>query len=290
LKIARGNVGEALKNELSRINLNRPGLLPLIMEYCHKRGLLGRQRQATGKRRSEREEEDEGIEEKVEQLRKVRKLTNDGEISAVLSTTDQLNPSFSQTSPHLYFQLKQCEFVECINNKQIGKAMEIARKYLGPLSVQYPELVPDLKETTLLLALPADQLKQLPVLNKVKASTLAGPLFTALGNSIGLQEPKLCKILKYLLWTHSEWFKQQMCEDSFNDLFELPHLKRNDSCGKEEEVAVVNNSVQMEEDSPFDDKEIIKLMEWTALTRREAIALMTQYQGNLDEIFATLLS
>ena len=45
----------------------------------------------------------------------------------------------------------------------------------------------------------------------------------------------------------------------------------------------------VEEDVPFDSGKIMNLMEFMALSRIEAINLLTQYNGNIDEIFATLL-
>jgi len=92
--------------------------------------------------------------------------------------------------------------------------------------------------------------------------------------------------LKYLLHTHTQWYKLQMCEDNFNNLFQLSSLKK----GTKEPI----DDPILEEPLPFDDQTIVRVMEWTALTRSEAIALLNQYEGTveqrMEEIFALLFS
>jgi len=47
----------------------------------------------------------------------------------------------------------------------------------------------------------------------------------SVGNRLGIEEPKLMKIIKATLHTHTEWFKLQMCKDRFNNLLKIDSLK-----------------------------------------------------------------
>lgn len=47
----------------------------------------------------------------------------------------------------------------------------------------------------------------------------------SVGNRLGIEEPKLMKIIKATLHTHTEWFKLQMCKDRFDNLLKIDSLK-----------------------------------------------------------------
>lgn len=42
---------------------------------------------------------------------------------------------------------------------------------------------------------------------------LGGSVFSSLSQKIGVEEPALVKLYKYLLNIHTLWFKYQQCED-----------------------------------------------------------------------------
>lgn len=47
----------------------------------------------------------------------------------------------------------------------------------------------------------------------------------AIGRRLGIEEPQLMKIIRAALYTHSEWFKLQMCKDRFEGFLEIDALK-----------------------------------------------------------------
>lgn len=47
----------------------------------------------------------------------------------------------------------------------------------------------------------------------------------AIGRRLGIEEPQLMKIIRATLYTHSEWFKLQMCKDRFEGLLRIDALK-----------------------------------------------------------------
>lgn len=64
----------------------------------------------------------------------------------------------------------------------------------------------------------------------MKAQQTTGVCFchflkVSVGNRLGIEEPKLMKIIKATLHTHTEWFKLQMCKDRFNNLLKIDSLK-----------------------------------------------------------------
>ena len=65
--------------------------------------------------------------------RSVRKYATAGHTSELLSLATDLDPSFPSWAPLLYFDLKQCEYVDCINSRDFTKAMDIIRGCLGKL-------------------------------------------------------------------------------------------------------------------------------------------------------------
>lgn len=64
----------------------------------------------------------------------------------------------------------------------------------------------------------------------------------ALGASLGIAEPQLMKMMKATLFTHTQWFKLQMCADRFADLLSINALK-------EPDAAVAETSEPTMEDS-----------------------------------------
>ena len=47
----------------------------------------------------------------------------------------------------------------------------------------------------------------------------------AIGRRLGIEEPRLMKIMKATLFTHNEWFKLQMCKDRFEIHLKIDSLK-----------------------------------------------------------------
>lgn len=53
----------------------------------------------------------------------------------------------------------------------------------------------------------------------------------ALGASLGIAEPQLVRIMKATLYSHTQWFKLQMCTDPFADLLDISRLKEAEAVG-----------------------------------------------------------
>lgn len=57
----------------------------------------------------------------------------------------------------------------------------------------------------------------------------------ALGASLGIAEPKLMKVMRATLFTHTEWFKVQMCTDPFANFLNINTLKEPDAVAETSE-------------------------------------------------------
>lgn len=62
-----------------------------------------------------------------------------------------------------------------------------------------------LKQTTLWLAMPQNISKHCP--------KVGSTIFASLSEKMGIEEPVLVKLLKYLLSVHTKWFQNQHCSD-----------------------------------------------------------------------------
>lgn len=60
----------------------------------------------------------------------------------------------------------------------------------------------------------------------------------ALGASLGISEPQLMKMMRATLFTHTQWFKVQMCTDRFADLLSINALKEPDAMAETSEPPV----------------------------------------------------
>lgn len=60
----------------------------------------------------------------------------------------------------------------------------------------------------------------------------------ALGASLGIAEPQLMKVMRATLFTHTQWFKVQMCTDRFADFLNINTLKEPDAVAETSELAM----------------------------------------------------
>eukprot|EP01114_Cavostelium_apophysatum_P001549 TRINITY_DN11344_c0_g1_i1.p1 TRINITY_DN11344_c0_g1~~TRINITY_DN11344_c0_g1_i1.p1 ORF type:complete len:536 (+),score=121.49 TRINITY_DN11344_c0_g1_i1:116-1723(+) len=287
IRWANGSVQNALRNELTRMKIDQNNLLQLCIEYCRFRDLLSNERLRFA---SQKHKLDESVEQKMGQLSKLRKLNHEGNLSELFRSAQELEERSGSHSPAVLFQLRQIEARHCIETLQIERAIDIIRNDLTPLTLDDPALVPLLKETTLLLAFPS----QLPSNdnNSLKENLLVEPLLTTLGKSIGLEEPKLIDLFKYLIRSHTEWFQKQQCEDIFEPMFQLKDLLNTD---ENKNLRTSSDTAPMQgtgnSNAPaVDEQAILKIIEFSALSRAEAITLLNQCEGSVDEVFALLFS
>ncbi|KAJ3673699.1 hypothetical protein LUZ60_005691 [Juncus effusus] len=261
--------------------------------------------------------------EKYEVMLDMRELAYKGMAQKVVEEINCLDPDFFTQNPTLLFQLKQVEFLKLVSVGDSDGALKVASEYLGPLAAKNEGLVKPLKETLITLLKPNDD----AMINKaVPLPLLATSLQVAMGRRLGIEEPQLMKILRSTLHTHTEWFKLQMCKDKFEHLLKIDHLKDTDSLSLSKRVEDPNGSKMLtdgdlnngsgsmissscessgklleEGGSPrpassagdvggCDENAILKVMEFLALPRADAIQLLMQYNGNAETVIQNIFS
>ncbi|XP_057853259.2 uncharacterized protein LOC131063465 isoform X1 [Cryptomeria japonica] len=151
----------------------------------------------------------------------MRELASKGMVVKVVEEIKQRNKKFFEQNPVLLFQLKQVEFLKLVGDGDYVGALRVARSDMGPLAQSYSDLLKPLKETMLALT----RAKDTASVKCISLSVLATSLQVALGESLGIEEPLLMKIIRATLYTHEEWFKLQMCTDRFEKLLRINELK-----------------------------------------------------------------
>ncbi|XP_065874321.1 uncharacterized protein [Euphorbia lathyris] len=250
-------------------------------------------------------------EDKYEIALGMKELATRGMAVEVVEEVNALDANFFVQNPVLLFQLKQVEFLKLVSSGDNSSALRVACLHLGPLAANDPSLLKPLKETLLALLRPTEDAlgKGLPL------QALATSLQVAIGRRLGIEEPLLMKMMRAMLHTHSEWFKIQMCKDRFENLLRIDSLKEvnapmltacsisksnADSCTQGSSQVTVSSSMRLSEDgsSPtqassrdvYDENAIIKVMEFLALPRADAIHLLAQYNGNAETVIQQIFA
>lgn len=247
-------------------------------------------------------------EDKYEILLGIKELASQGMAAEVVEEVNAIDPKFFGQNPLFMFQLKQVEFMKLVGSGDISNALKIASSYLGPLAATDPSLLQLLKETLLTFLRPSEvaQRKNLPL------DAFASSLQVAIGKRLGIEEPRLMKVMRAALHTYDEWFKLQMCKDRFASLLKIDSLKevdcpflsdlvcRSDSeaCGHASSQVTMSSSSRMAEDGSSlsqatsvdicDESAILKVMEFLALPRADAIHLLAQYNGSAETVIQQL--
>eukprot|EP00250_Pteridium_aquilinum_P000798 c10963_g1_i1 orf=536-2674(-) len=255
---------------------------------------------------------EEGSDDKFGLALEIKEMACEGMILEVIQKVKRLNPQFFEYNPHLLFQLKQMEFLKLVEVGNYTEALSVARCDMGPLAAKHTDLLKPLKETVLALARPQGE----QVKNSISPSILGATLQVALSASLGVSEPALMKIMKVTLHAHNEWFKLQMCADTFAEMLSINTLKDTDcvSLGSvchnnipetstvtsklgPSNISSLSNDGSLPQQSEssrdgaiFDDSSILTLMEWMAIPRGDAIQLLAQYDGNVETVFEHMLS
>ncbi|XP_074582012.1 uncharacterized protein LOC141838436 isoform X1 [Curcuma longa] len=249
------------------------------------------------------------VENKYDIILEMRELTYKGMTAKVVKEINAIDRDFFIQNPNLLFQLKQFEFLSLVNSGDQENALIVARTHLAPLASKNEELLKPLKETLTCLLKPCED-----VLTKaVPLPILATSLQVAMGWKLGIQEPQLMKIVRATLSTHSEWFKLQMCKDRFEQFLKIDQLKAiehrffshssakasaDDTNGSSQMSIYSNSKIQEDGSSPqvspgenvCDENAILKVMEFLALPRADAIHLLMQYNGNADTVIQHIFS
>ncbi|XP_050206997.1 uncharacterized protein LOC126656463 [Mercurialis annua] len=252
-------------------------------------------------------------EDKYEILLGMKELASRGMTTEAVEEINALDPNFFVQNPILLFQLKQVEFLKLVSSGDHPSALKVACKYLGPLAANDPSLLKPLKETLLALLQPNDD----AIGKGLSLHALANSLQVAIGRKLGIEEPQLMKIMRAMLHTHNEWFKLQMCKDRFEGFLRIDSLKEVntslfsacsmsksnvDSCTQGSSQVTVSSSTRLSEDgtttSPtqgssrdgHDENAILKVMEFLALPRADAIHLLAQYNGNAETVIQQIFA
>ncbi|XP_024932281.1 uncharacterized protein LOC107424773 isoform X2 [Ziziphus jujuba] len=250
-------------------------------------------------------------EDKYEFVLGMKALASKGMATEVVEEVNAMDASFFVQNPILLFQLKQVEFLKLVGSGDYSSALRVACSHLGPLAANDPALLKPLKETLLALLQPNEHAldKGLPL------QALATSLQVAIGKRLGIEEPLLMKIIRATLHTHNEWFRLQMCKDRFESLLQIDSLKQvsppvfsanatsksnADRCSNGSSQVTIS-STRMSEDgsSPTqvssrdvicDENAILKVMEFLALPRADAIHLLAEYNGNAETVIQQIFA
>lgn len=246
--------------------------------------------------------------QKYEVILEMRDLTGKGMASKVVDEINSIDPDFFFQNPILLFQLKQVEFLKLVAGGDCVAALKVASSHLGPLASSNQALLKPLKETLVTLIQPNED-----VLTKaVSLPVLASSLQLAISRRLGIKEPQLMKIVRTTLHTHTEWFKLQMCKDRFDHHLKIDSLKEfdpsashsmskalTDECGNGSsqittcssgKVPDEGSSPQVSSEVACDESAILKVMEFLALPRPDAIQLLMQYEGNAETVIQQIFS
>ncbi|KAI3669842.1 hypothetical protein L6452_41275 [Arctium lappa] len=250
-------------------------------------------------------------EEKYEIMLAIKELASKGMAAEVVEEINDMYSSFFTENHVLLFQLKRIEFLKLVNSGDHTRALKVACTHLGPLATRDPDLLKPLKETLLAFLTPNEKF----VGESLPFHALSTSLQVAIGRRLGIEEPQLMKIMRTTIHTHNEWFKLQMCKDRFEGLLKINLLKEVDSplladtlskssadvCTHTSSQGTATSSSRMQEDgSPAqvsstgdvvsDETAILKVMEFLALPRADAIHLLAQYNGNAETVIQQIFA
>ncbi|EFJ13701.1 hypothetical protein SELMODRAFT_446225 [Selaginella moellendorffii] len=325
LRYTRGDVMAALKNELSRIRINTSILDKLVWEYCVYRGLIntspevsssadsvaspsGRTTDVMDEDSSPRIGSGDTVCSRAEEADSSRsksyrwKGRRSSKQQMAVGTPDAAFEKYRRsvqirqliTEKKIPEAIQEVAFCALIEAGDHSRALEIARVDLGPLAAKHADLLKPLKETVLSLARNPGEACS----NQTPVAALAASVQMTLSASLGIREPQLMKLMRTCLFAHTEWFKVQMCSDPFADLLQINLLKEEEgapskvSAQKAESGSAEQQQQQQvppQEKPPFEESAILTIMEWMALPRGDAIQLLVDYHGSVEEVFAQLM-
>lgn len=249
-------------------------------------------------------------ENRCETVLSIKDLADRGMAAEVVEEVNALDPEFFGQNSMLLFQLKQVEFLKLVDSGDYSGALKVACSHLGPLAANDHGLLKPLKETLLALLRP----NEVAFKRELPLQALASSLQVAIGRKLGIEEPQLMKVMQATLHTHTEWFKLQMCKDRFESFLKIDALKEVNSLLLADTVSkshidahahgssqvTISSSSGIPEDgnSPTqvssqeicDEGAILKVMEFLALPRADAIHLLAQYNGNAETVIQQIFA
>ncbi|XP_059640086.1 uncharacterized protein LOC132282429 isoform X2 [Cornus florida] len=204
--------------------------------------------------------------DKFEIVLGMKELASRGMAAEVVEEINAMDPNFFSRNPILLFQLKQVEFLKLVRSGNHSSALKVACSHLGPMATSDPALLKPLKETLLALLKPNEDAlcEGLPLL------TLATSLQVAIGRRFGIEEPQLMKIMRTSLYTHNT------CTHGSSQVTACSSSRMQEDGSSPSQVS--------SRDIACDENAILKVMEFLALPRADAIHLLAQYDGNAETV------
>ncbi|KAG6724956.1 hypothetical protein I3842_02G009800 [Carya illinoinensis] len=250
--------------------------------------------------------------DKYEIMLGMKDLASKGMAAEVVEEVTAMDPSFFVQNPILLFKIMQVEFLKLVSSGDHSSALRVACSHLGPLAASDPALLKPLKETLLALLQPNEDVlgKGLPL------HALSTSLQVAIGRRFDIEEPRLMKVMKVSLYSHDEWFKLQMCKDRFESHLRIDSLKEvntplltsvgmsnlngaTSTLGSSQVTISSGTKISEDGSSPnqvsprdvvCDENAILKVMEFLALPRADAIHLLALYNGNAEMVIQQLFA
>lgn len=307
LKHTQGDIHFALRNELARVRLKEELLEEVLVEYCVYRGLIDedealweaasglcpllgkayrRRRDASGPLPHEKMEDiaPMGGLDRIGVYARVRDVSARvarGEVAPSIAELERLSPGLMDRKPELVFELKRLEFLERLGSGDEEGALRIAREDLQTLAQRDPEtLLPILKKTMVAFihgkgAVGGD---------REDAEGVMAAVSDLVATALGLGPPRLVILLKSLLRAHRIWYQLEMCKDRFEDVLGICHLKGlRGAAAPEDRGAGGAGGEDSGARLDFPECTILSLMEIISSTRAQAIELLMQHEGSLEQ-------
>jgi hypothetical protein len=220
----------------------------------------------------------------------------EGKVSEAIRDLSKFFPSSSglaEKHPRLAFELKRFQVLELLGQGRQEDALNIARSDLSVLAERDPTLLPTLKKTMIAFChVSTSSGGDDRDVYSTTTTDLDSIIDTVLG-ALGAAPPRLVQLFKSLLRAHRIWYDElEMCQDRFEDVLGIAHLKKKRKKRKcdgsqhmEEEDAIQGGESYSLE---FPECTILTLMEFLSSTRAQAIELLMQHEGSLEQCLETI--
>eukprot|EP01112_Ceratiomyxa_fruticulosa_P013331 TRINITY_DN3751_c0_g1_i1.p1 TRINITY_DN3751_c0_g1~~TRINITY_DN3751_c0_g1_i1.p1 ORF type:complete len:552 (-),score=114.24 TRINITY_DN3751_c0_g1_i1:883-2538(-) len=310
---AEGKISTALISELSKVPLNSDLLSSSLLNFAQCRAIINSNDIIDCKKKIHKKDPKELFGDKHEMfliLKNLRKLADEGKAAELLSSVNEIDPSLANTSPHLYFHIHHSLAINMIKNGDTSNALDTIRRIMAPISLKYPNLVREVKECSTFLTITqkkekddvmdvdSERIESHSIVPLPKLSDVSGPLFSTVFYKVGMPQSELECIVGYLLHIHNEYYEMIQSNDRFDNILQIDLLKLSDVENRETEIEEkkvenenkADNAQSGGDTNVIDDSVADTLVDILRVSREEAINLLIQFDNNLDNIFASLMS
>ncbi|KAL0450330.1 UNVERIFIED_CONTAM: hypothetical protein Slati_1589400 [Sesamum latifolium] len=276
LRFAKGDLHQAFQNELCRMRLDISVLDELVHEYCIYRGIVDSGSINSGEATGSQVTSEVAIVDQSDPgstLSENCSIGSDSDMSVSSAHTQGSQSKMDVVSTQNADM--EVEFFKLVQAGDHSRALKVASSHLGPLAAKDPALLKPLKETLLALLRSTEE----PIGKHLSLDALATSLQ-----------------FEGLLWINS------LKELGSPMLGEAASKSTVDSCTQgSSQVTICSSNMRMQEDgsSPnqisstdigCDENAILKVMEFLALPRADAIHLLAQYNGNAETVIQQIFA